>query len=413
MCTFWIENPILHIIPLIRLEQKYFSNCLRCHSLLYAKHQLDPQAVGNVQMGWSSNMVASGHCWWSTFSKNRLFLAAEDPEIRKIALLTQNGVALARRKWLVQTACLLESNILCASGHAEWQLRCKLCTFWSDRSELDEWIAFVKFQNGQYTAIMIHHRAWFMLASQWTKAILTISFARILWCLTFLFHAFVWCLFHLLILRKPLLHWRYAWEMNTVAKKYTHMQLGYLSHFMGGYNSCVFYVFASSVKLLVPPFFQTYFGTHPFVLFIHIEFSFLLGAHVALVYGSLLESLNGCSLLSMVYESWCFLDWSAIGLFVRWMSDALVLGLCGLFHSWCYDRGFGWVFFEFTYDVIAMDENVWCCSTCQNSVLLQLFWTLGWFLRADWVWYTFLCDDLLLFCCSFVCSGNSGEEMRI
>ena len=57
MCTFCSENLNFHIVPLIRFEYGYFANCLRCHSLLYAKRQLDPSAVGKSEWDEAST-------WW-------------------------------------------------------------------------------------------------------------------------------------------------------------------------------------------------------------------------------------------------------------------------------------------------------------------------------------------------------------
>ena len=69
------------------------------------------------------------------FVENWRLLAQNDVQKCKIALLMQNWRSAGWWKWLVETACLLESNILYGPGHVGWPSGWELCgwNFWKSR----------------------------------------------------------------------------------------------------------------------------------------------------------------------------------------------------------------------------------------------------------------------------------------
>ena len=73
------------------------------------------------------------------FAENWRLLAQNDDSKFKIALLMQNWRFAGCLKWLVETACLLESNTLSDSGHIEWQVDRKLCILLRSKSWIFSW----------------------------------------------------------------------------------------------------------------------------------------------------------------------------------------------------------------------------------------------------------------------------------
>ena len=76
----------------------------------------------NVEKYWKNWKVNSRN-----FVKNWRLLAQNDVQKCKIALLMQNWRPAGWWTWLVETACLLESNILSGPGHVGWQSGWELC----------------------------------------------------------------------------------------------------------------------------------------------------------------------------------------------------------------------------------------------------------------------------------------------
>ena len=82
------------------------------------------------------------------FVENWRLLAQNDVQKCKIALLMQNWRSAGWWKWLVETACLLESNILCGPGHVGWQSGWELCIFFCGKIDFS-----IRFTNLKLTGV--------------------------------------------------------------------------------------------------------------------------------------------------------------------------------------------------------------------------------------------------------------------